>query len=380
MGVPLSYTLASPWSRATGWLGNEEAVIARSVWIQRVLRSACLGLAAFTVMAGTWAAVAPAKQPAAAAVAGYERVSGLARFRPLSAIDSFTAVTLVIDGISVATDAQAGETVDGLLRSAGIAVGSGDRLSVAPDQGLVPGLRVVLDRGFPVTVVDGGTPLTMRAQPGTVREFLSRAGVTLGPSDRLEVAADGPIVPGAIVGIQRVTESTVIEIVPVPAPVETIAEPEQYVGWQYVAVAGSAGEAKVVVTVRTVNGVEAERTVIASEQLAAPVAQVVHLGTRVKPAPPPPGEIAAIIQAAADKYGVSAETLLRVAYCESRYDPLAYNGILGASGLFQIIPGTWRANSVRAGYGGASVWDPVANANVAAWMFSQGQARQWACK
>jgi len=48
--------------------------------------------------------------------------------------------------------------------------------------------------------------------------------------------------------------------------------------------------------------------------------------------------------------------------------------------LFQFIPGTWRANSVAAGYGGASVWDPVANANVAAWMFSRNQAYQWACK
>ena len=110
------------------------------------------------------------------------------------------------------------------------------------------------------------------------------------------------------------------------------------------------------------------------------MAQVVHVGTKYKPAPPPPSEIAAIIRAAAAKYGVDAEQLLRVAYCESRYDPLAYNSVLGASGLFQIIPGTWRANSVAAGYGGASVFDAVANANVAAYMFSIGQARQWSCK
>jgi hypothetical protein len=132
--------------------------------------------------------------------------------------------------------------------------------------------------------------------------------------------------------------------------------------------------------VRWVNGVESGRTIVATEPVVAPVAQVVHVGTKVKPAPPPPADIEAIIRAAAAKYGVDPETLLRVAYCESRYDPLAYNGILGASGLFQIIPGTWRANSVPAGYGGASVWDPVANANVAAWMFSTGKSGQWACK
>jgi soluble lytic murein transglycosylase-like protein len=132
--------------------------------------------------------------------------------------------------------------------------------------------------------------------------------------------------------------------------------------------------------VRWVNGVETGRTILASEALTAPVAQVVHVGTKYKPAPPPSSEIASIIRDAAAKYGVDPEQLLRVAYCESRYDPLAYNGILGASGLFQIIPGTWRANSVPAGYGGASVWDPVSNANVAAWMFAKGESRQWTCK
>ena len=333
------------------------------------------------LMAGTWALAAPARSAVPlVAVAGYQREAGAARFRPLAALDALTSVTLVIDGVGVATDARAGETVGGLLSAAGVDFGPGDRLSVAPDQMLVPGLRIVLERGFPVTVVDGGTAIALRAQPGTVASFLDSAGIRLGAADRLEVAPEGPIVAGAIVGIERVSETTVVETLPIAAPVETIAEPDQYVGWRSVTVAGSPGESRVTFLVRSVNGVETDRTITASEPITAPVAQVVHVGTKLKPAPPPPGDIAAIITAAAAKYGVNADTLLRVAYCESRYDPLAYNGILGASGLFQIIPGTWRANSVAAGYGGASVWDPVANANVAAWMFSRNQAGQWACK
>ena len=362
-------------------LGVEEEPEIHSYAVQRVLRNALLALLAFVLMAGTWGLAAPARnsQPLVA-VAGYEREAGLARFRPLAAIDVFTGVTLVIDGIAVATDAQAGETVGGLLRSAGVGVSTGDRLSVPLDQPLVAGLRIVLDRGFPVTVIDGGSPVSFRAQPGTVASFLQEAGISLGPKDRLQVAAEGPIVPGAVVGIERVTESTIVETLPIEVPVQTIEEPEQYVGWRFVAVTGAAGESSVTFLVRRVNGVETDRTIVASEPITVAVAQVVHVGTMYKPAPPPPGEIAAIIRAAAAKYGVDVEQLLRVAYCESRYDPLAYNGILGASGLFQIIPGTWRANSVPAGYGGASVWDPVANANVAAWMFSNGESRQWSCK
>ena len=362
-------------------LGTEEEPEIHSYTVQRVLRNALLGLLAFVVMAGTWGLAAPGRTSAPqVAVAGYEREAALARFRPLAAIDVFTGVTLVIDGMAMATDAQPGETVGGLLRSAGLGVSSGDRLSVPLDQPLVGGLRIVLDRGFPVTVIDGGSPVSFRAQRGTVASFLEEAGINLGPKDHLLVAAEGPIVPGAVVGIERVTESTVVEILPIAAPVQTIEEPDQFVGWRFVAVAGAPGESKVTFLVRRVNGVETDRTIVASEPVTAAVAQVVRVGTKYKPAPPPPGEIASIIRAAAAKYGADEAQLLRVAYCESRYDPLAYNGILGASGLFQIIPGTWRANSAASGYGGASVWDPVANANVAAWMFAHGQAGQWACK
>ena len=332
-------------------------------------------------MAGTWALAAPARSDTGpVAVAGYERGAGVARFRELGPLDGLTSVTLVVDGIALATDARPGDTVAGLLRTAGIEVRTGDRLSVPPGQPLVAGLRIVLDRGFPVTVVDGGTPLALRAQPGTVASFLEAAGIALGPNDRLEVAAEGPIVPGAIVGIERVTESTVVELLPTAPPVQTVAEPTQYVGWRLITAAGSAGLDRVTFLVRRVNGIETDRAIVATERVTAAVPQVVHVGTKYKPAPPPPDEIAAIIRAAAAKYGVDPETLLRVAYCESRYDPLAYNSILGASGLFQIIPGTWAANSVAAGYAGASVWDPVANANVAAWMFSTGKSGQWACK
>ncbi|HEX6060442.1 MAG TPA: G5 domain-containing protein [Candidatus Limnocylindria bacterium] len=332
-------------------------------------------------MAATWSVAAPARGTLPlVAVAGYQRESSLARFRPPAAIDTLTGVTLVIDGVAVATDAELDQTVGALLRSAGVEVTSGDRLSVRADQALVPGLRIELTRGFPVTVVDGGTRQALRAQPGTVATFLDRAGISLGAQDRLEVAADGPIVPGAIVGIERVSETADVETVSIAAPVQTIPEPDQYVGWRYVSAVGAPGQSTVTYAVLYVNGVEAGRTIVSTEPIVAPVAQVVHVGTKYKPAPPPPAETESIIRAAAAKYGVDPETLLRVAYCESRYDPNAYNGILGASGLFQIIPGTWRANSVAAGYGGASVWDPVANANVAAWMFSTGKSGQWACK
>ena len=61
---------------------------------------------------------------------------------------------------------------------------------------------------------------------------------------------------------------------------------------------------------------------------------------------------------------------LSIIQCESLGDPNAYNPYSGASGLFQFIPGTWAVTSVKAGFGGSSVFDPEANVASAAWLTS----------
>jgi hypothetical protein len=67
------------------------------------------------------------------------------------------------------------------------------------------------------------------------------------------------------------------------------------------------------------------------------------------------------------------EEALRIIDCESNGDPDAYNPYSGASGLFQFIPETWATTSTRAGYAGASVFDPEANVASAAWLAAEYQ-------
>jgi hypothetical protein len=77
---------------------------------------------------------------------------------------------------------------------------------------------------------------------------------------------------------------------------------------------------------------------------------------------------------------------LRVMQCESLGDPKAYNPYSGASGLFQFIPGTWAIASPKAGYQGASPFDPEANTASAAWLAGLYQRlgknpwTPWSCK
>ena len=86
-------------------------------------------------------------------------------------------------------------------------------------------------------------------------------------------------------------------------------------------------------------------------------------------------QIIRIISNAADRYGQNREDMLRVARCESGLDPYAVNPS-GSYGLFQFIRSTWKSTP----YGNEDIFDPVANANAAGWMWKEGRKSEWVCK
>jgi hypothetical protein len=93
--------------------------------------------------------------------------------------------------------------------------------------------------------------------------------------------------------------------------------------------------------------------------------------------PPPPAYIAKIINDAFSPLGAGAvQWAINVAYCESRYHPNSINSSSGASGLFQFMPGTWSGTPWHA----QSPFDPVANAQAAAWLYSRYGPGRWTCQ
>ena len=308
------------------------------------------------------------------------RSAPLSRARVAADQPSGASVILEIDGLRVAVAGTTDQTVQDLLGALGVQVGPSDRLSVEPGQKLVPGMRLALDRGIPVTVVDGGLAASGRAPRGTVAGLLAARGIVLGALDEVDVPAGAALVPGTIVKITRVSERQVTEPAPVPFSVRTVTDPDLEVGRQQIDTPGVSGEAVRTWLVRFVDGLESTRSLASETVSRAPVNEVRRIGTRPRPAPPAPAEIERIIREAAARWGADPEQLLRVAWCESRFNPLAYNPSAQDTGLFQFIPGTWAANSPRAGYAGVSAFDAVANANTAAMMFSRSQAWQWTCK
>jgi Transglycosylase SLT domain len=93
--------------------------------------------------------------------------------------------------------------------------------------------------------------------------------------------------------------------------------------------------------------------------------------------PPPPAYIAKIISDAFSPLGpASVQWAMNVAYCESRYHPNSVNSDSGASGLFQFLPSTWGGTP----WASQSPFDPVANAQAAAWLYSHYGPGRWQCK
>lgn len=243
---------------------------------------------------------------------------------------------------------------------------------------LAPELLRLGAPSVPLTLVDASGTKSIRAPRAvTVAEALAVNGVELGPQDRVSSPPDAVVNAGDVIHLVRVADYDAVVREPVAFAVQVIQDAELALGRAVVVTAGVPGLADNTYRVQVIDGTDAGRTLVSSAVIVTPVTEVRRVGTKPAPAP---AEIEAIIRAAAAAWGADASQLLRVAYCESRYNPLAYNTRSGASGLFQFMPRTWAANSVRAGYSGASVFDPVASANVAAYMFRNGQAWQWACK
>lgn len=290
-------------------------------------------------------------------------------------------VTLDIDGLRVRAAGTTEQTVRELLAALGVHLQPTDRLSVDPALTLVPGMLLVLDRGLPVTLVDGGQSEASRAPRGTVAGLLAARGIVLGALDKLEeLSAATAVEPHAVVKITRVSDREITEREPVDFPVRYQNDVDLEAGRQAVATPGVPGEALRTWLIRYVDGREASRSLLAETELRAPVAELRRVGVRPKVIPPPPAEIERIIREAAEQWGADPTQLMRVAYCESRYNPNAFNPKANDTGLFQFIPETWRRESRRAGYEGVSAFDPVASANTAAMLFAEGKSRLWTCK
>jgi hypothetical protein len=87
-------------------------------------------------------------------------------------------------------------------------------------------------------------------------------------------------------------------------------------------------------------------------------------------------EIRRFIRRAAKRYKQSKRAMLRVAECESNFDPCAVNRAGPYYGLYQYLKSTWKTTP----YGNKDIFDPEAQAFATGWMWKEGRKDEWACQ
>lgn len=80
------------------------------------------------------------------------------------------------------------------------------------------------------------------------------------------------------------------------------------------------------------------------------------------------------VRALVSKYFAAQDVnqAVRVAWCESRFDPASANLRTGAVGLFQHLPKYWDERAESAGFPNADPTDPEASTAAAAWAVYEG--------
>ncbi len=292
-------------------------------------------------------------------------------------------VIVLLDGASVPVSTHA-RTVEGVLASAGLAVGRHDLLAPDRDVSVQNGSYVVLRRARPVTIyVDGqprhlwvtarsvgelleqvglrdagvwlsasrsrpiplgGLALRMRVPKEatvvadrratvltttapTVRQLLELAHVTLGPTDKMTVPYDQSVTDGLVVAVTRIRGTVGVVSVAVPQPVIRKPDASMTVGQTKVLDPGAPGVVVQTFAYTITDGKVTAKRLLSSVIRSHPRPRILAFGTRPAPAHNPSPD------------GLNWAALAR---CESGGNPKAYNAAGPYYGLYQFSASTWR--------------------------------------
>ncbi|OIQ92349.1 resuscitation-promoting factor RpfB precursor [mine drainage metagenome] len=229
--------------------------------------------------------------------------------------------------------------------------------------GRVP-LSLTLKVAGQATVRVDGTSQVVDGGSRTIADILAGLGITLGDLDQVAVTHDDT---GAVtVTVSRIVVADVSRVEAIAFATVTTQDPTRYTGQRVVRTAGVDGARTIVERVTTTDGVETSREPLSATVTAAPVDQVVAVGTKPRPvAAPTPVAV-----------GGSASSLnwAALAMCESGGNPtsVSRNGLY--YGLYQFSVGTWQAVGGSGLPSQASAAEQTARAQM---LYARSGAGQW---
>ncbi len=170
-------------------------------------------------------------------------------------------------------------TLGAALCEAGIVLGPQDVVRLGPATLVKKGMTAQVVRGVRVRLTADGNTDEILTQPVTVAEVLKKAGVSLGPRDRLNLPLREVVKNNTEIKITRVLEKIEGERFEVPVPLERRADPSMERGRMRLVRAGNPGEGERLVKVTYVDGKPSAREILQERVLRPAVSRIVAFGT-----------------------------------------------------------------------------------------------------
>ncbi len=187
-------------------------------------------------------------------------------------------ITLVVDGREIVLETRV-RTVEELLQTQNIRLGSRDLVVPDPSAPVTGGMRVEIKRAVPVTVTADGKTVKLLTPAFTVREALQEAKVVPGEEDIVKPGLEEEIRPGMAIRVIRVRQVAREIMVPVPFSIRREPDPNLMRGQVRVVQAGQQGKEKQRWVLIYHDGQEVKRVMEDSQVIAPPVDRVVRVGT-----------------------------------------------------------------------------------------------------
>jgi 3D (Asp-Asp-Asp) domain-containing protein len=180
----------------------------------------------------------------------------------------------------------AGDTVSDALAAAGIALHDADVVAPPHESPLVPGMQITVLRARPIHILGPDLALEARTRAATVGELLAERGVSLGPLDRVEPAAEAPLPVQGAVRIVRGREDEQRELRTVPYQTRVQYSTDLQPGARQRLRGGIAGLVERLVRVVYENEAEVRRDPIQERILRPAVDEIVIAARNVLPQVP----------------------------------------------------------------------------------------------
>ena len=163
-----------------------------------------------------------------------------------------------------------------ILRDNGIELGQADIVEMTTD-GMRP--EITIRRSQLIRINNGGRAMVTNSYGETVGELLERVDLQLNEGDGIDVELSAQTFNGMELNIDRWTTGIITVTEAVPFETEYVETNKMVQGTEEIVSEGVNGELKHTAQVTYLNGQEVSREIIATEEVKAPVTQVVKQGT-----------------------------------------------------------------------------------------------------